>query len=223
MSEKACTVQPDLTAVTDAEGKFVVPNVNSGEYAVLYNSSGDQRTEWLGLDIHFVPVQGEVAAPLTWGIVDWLGVEASACNFQVSITGLGTPVESGNLYFRDLDLGLILVESEPVSVNAQAGTVISLSVWSTQDEECDTVNFHPAIQETRALYEMFNTESSVAKFSDMEYELISKTATCAVVKATGTGIMETGETPILYNEESILVWVRQGKVWVPNAGVESCD
>ena len=142
--DKTCVVQPNLTAVTDEKGKFRIPDVESGKYVVLYNGSGEKLVEWDELEIEFTPVQGQMGPSVIQGILKSLGVRSlSGCATQITIGGMDDFRESSYLYVKKLDLALILVENEPVSVKVGGKETINLSVWSTQEEECDNENFDP--------------------------------------------------------------------------------
>ena len=143
IGEKVCTVRPDLAAITDKEGKFRIPNVKQGKYGVLYNASGKELTEWEGLQIDFTPV--DAGLPVIAGIFESLGIETplSGCAMHLGIVGLGKTTESGYIYSEELDLALILIESNPVSVNVRGSTTINLSVWNTRKGECNEKNFDP--------------------------------------------------------------------------------
>ena len=142
--EKTCTVRSSLTAVTDAEGKFHIPDVEPDRYAVLYNGSGEIQARWEELTIDFTPVQRQGIPSVGQGILKGLGVKSlSGCALKIHIASATDISESGYLYSEDLDLAFILVEGEPVSVNVQGETTINLSVWSTREGDCGKENFDP--------------------------------------------------------------------------------
>ena len=156
--EKVCTVQPDLTGITDEEGRFHVADVGLGRYVVLYNGSGEKRTEWQGLQLDFTPIQVHLGFPFGMGYSVLLGIiennnlegKHSGCALQMEIEKNATK-DSGYLYFDKMDLAFILVDSEPISVDIQAATTINLSVWNTRDEDCDNENFEPITGGTLSL------------------------------------------------------------------------
>lgn len=61
--------------------------------------------------------------------------------------------------------------------------------------------------------------SGMVRFSSMEYELVSESAECAVVRATGD--MTIGEETEALDEEYVVV-KRRGK-WLIDPGAKSCD
>ena len=137
--ERICTIQLTLTAVTDEQGTFHIADVQPGEYVVLYNGSGQERAEWEGLEIDF----GEQGSGVFASIGESLGVnELSQCAFLLYGRGLSF-VGSGYLFSNAMDLALILIKDDPVSVTVREGTTTNLSVWSTRAEECDDENFNP--------------------------------------------------------------------------------
>jgi hypothetical protein len=132
--EKICTVQPHLTALTDEEGVFHITDVRPGRYAVLYNGSGKEQTEWGGLEIDFTV---EEKMTVLNSIFRSLDVETlSAC----ALYAVGMIQFSGYLYSEDFDLAFVLIDDEPVSVDVQTDATIDLSVWSTRGEECEIPN-----------------------------------------------------------------------------------
>jgi hypothetical protein len=219
---KTCTVLSDVTAIADADGKFVIPDVDPGKYIVLYNSSGERQAKWSDLKIDFAPVQLEESESITWGIVDSVGVETSICDFGLVLTGLGSTAESGILFFKDLDLALELVENDPISIDVQKETAVNLSVWSTQDEECDTVIFHPAVQRLRAMFAETEAEGKV-NFIDLEFEIVSKTSECVAINVTGRAVIKDGDQVVPATVKELSVFVRQDSGWEHNPDIESCD
>lgn len=145
-SEKVCIVRSDLTAVTNDKGVFLISGAQPGKYVVLYNGSGQKRAEWDGLKIDFTPVQVTGAgSSVMRAFAQSLGVKTlSGCAFSIVIKGINKIGESGYVYSEDIDLAVILIESEPVMVNVDGGKKpVTLSVWNTRKSECDNKKFAP--------------------------------------------------------------------------------
>jgi hypothetical protein len=49
-NEENCTIDSDLVAITDGDGKFLLPDISSGAYMVLYNPQGEPASGWQALD-----------------------------------------------------------------------------------------------------------------------------------------------------------------------------
>ena len=144
-----CVLDTALSAVTDVDGSFQIPDVPDGTHAVLYSLPGEVRQDWDGMRCSLTP--GGVTVDSNTGIhvpgggatreaiVAFLGVDDLEAPFvSQSFDAEGVTGISGYLYSPSLDLGFIWLMDAPVSVEVtEGGGSIHLRVWDRESIPSD--------------------------------------------------------------------------------------
>jgi hypothetical protein len=124
----ACVIDASLSGVTDDDGEFSIPGVQSGKYVLLYNVSGESQAAWDGMALDYTPQDDPRDT-----VLNFLGVDDLVA--PLVFTSLDTEGVSGvsaYLYSESLDLAFIWMETGPISVIVENGFGrIDLAVWDT--------------------------------------------------------------------------------------------
>ncbi len=130
--ESLCVIAARLTSVTDSDGRFNITGAETGEYVVLYNTSGRIRPEWDAVKLEYSPVStfSDPAPTNINHLMKSLKVSSlSTCEAFYEIVE-GNLVVSGYLYADSVDLAFIFLKGELIYVKAQNGEGnIDLRVW----------------------------------------------------------------------------------------------
>jgi len=130
-----CVIDTDLTAVTDSDGQFKITGVLPGEYGVLYNTSGEIRPDWDGIELDYSSTTTFSDTQINIDrLMTSLGVSSlSTCEAGFEIVD-GNLVVSGYLYADSVDLAFIFLSGDLVYVTVQDGSGrIDLEVWDTEN------------------------------------------------------------------------------------------
>lgn len=146
--ESTCTINVNLTALTNADGQFKIADVPNGKYAILYNASGNSFQSDLNNKLLDYSPQTTSADPGIGNVnhlLKSLGVSsASLCNAFYEVVD-GNLVISGYVYAETLDIGFIFVGGDMIYVTiADSPAKLDLRVWDAQNkDQCEGGEFEP--------------------------------------------------------------------------------
>jgi hypothetical protein len=139
-----CEIKSNLSAHTDEKGSYSIPFQEMGEYGVLYNTSGEMKNEWDGMQVYFCSYDPPVdfSKPMLGTSFKetlrlfWESMGAgtlSSCFYLID----GDGETSTYLFFRKQDLGVIWNHGQPYSVEMDKAHVeLNLAVWNPEKESC---------------------------------------------------------------------------------------
>jgi hypothetical protein len=139
-------IATDLAATTDANGKFSFPNIEPGNYAVLYSVTGNIPSDLTGKTLDYSP--GSTSASPGPGNVNNLMKSLNigsldTCNAVYEIFN-GNLVVSGYVYSDSMDLAFIFLSGDLIFVTVTDTPVTAdLRIWDTQTEDSCAGEFNP--------------------------------------------------------------------------------
>ncbi len=138
---ESCTIKADLSAQTSSDGSFEIADIPPGKYVILYNPDGLDGQTLEGL---VVEVNSRSAACIANG---FMGSAPADCqgsvpfmddpnltlkgNASIAISESGLSLNEGSIYSPKYGLHMDFKESNPLSVEIEAGETIenNLLIW----------------------------------------------------------------------------------------------
>jgi hypothetical protein len=140
--EHTCVISVGLAAEVGSGGAFNFEYVEADNYVFLYNPTGAIRAEWDLKTVDFTPDENTEAVLSTLnsnlGSSGTVAMCLSAGSMVFDASGnLNLVDTTGYMYYRGLELGLALVNDQPVTFTISSNAPLEAVAWSVREDECD--------------------------------------------------------------------------------------